>query len=122
MSKSNDEVKIVLEDSEGKKWISSEFYGSLLKAIANLQEREKWMMVEILELRREVRILTKPKRAKAILDLIEKQDVPRRSTFFAHRLTCDEFDWETWRELVDSGKIQKVKRGKMTMYQMGVKP
>ena len=114
---SNDKLKILLQDETGKQGISGDSYGSLLSKVAHLEERKNWMTDEILKLRKELRTVTKPKRAKAILDLVEKQDVPRRSIFFANRLTYDEFDWETWNELVQSGTIQKVKRGKCTLYQ-----
>ena len=117
MSISSDKLKILLQDETGKQWISGDSYGSLLSKVAHLEERKNWMTDEILKLRKELRTVTKPKRAKAILDLVEKQDVPRRSIFFANRLTYDEFDWETWNELVQSGTIQKVKRGKCTLYQ-----
>lgn len=117
MSVSRDKLKILLQDEIGQQWVSGDSYGWLLSKVAFLEERKNWMTDETVRLRQEVRILTKPKRARAILDLVEKQDVPRRSIFFSHRLTYDEFDWETWNELVESGAIQKVKCGKMTLYQ-----
>lgn len=118
MSKTKDEVKIVLEDNEGKKWVSGETYGSLLSKLKMLEERKDWLTDRVLAVDRQLRKVTKPQRKQAILDFMSKLDVPRNSTFVTNRLSYDEFDWETWKELVDSGTIEKVRRGNSTLYQL----
>lgn len=104
-----------LVDKNGKGWQSTMSFAEFLATWKDLKDRKEWLIHRVLELEKQIRVLQLPAKREAILTTMKKMAEPHNRLYISNRVGSTNWDWTAWQQLVNSGEVEKVKRG---MYQV----